>query len=202
MKISSCLHDAYKFLGFIFCKICLLYWKTRDYFFPPDEKYILFVAHPDDDTLFFHTFIKKYKPYVVLCTAGWSLRRLPCFFRAMRYYGVRFRAYPLHTRDQRIHILKKYIEEAISIGSFEICATHNPSGEYGHEMHVRVHNAVVSCANIPVMVPIDDSNINEFPLDKQNVLEKQFIFKNIYVTETWVLGQYSKWVYNEQLIYL
>ena len=113
MKI---LHTLYVLVGHIFCKLCLCWWMVRDFVSPPKEKAVLFVAHPDDDTLFFHTFIKKHKPYVVLCTAGWSLRRLPCFFKAMRRYGVKHRAYDMDTRDKREDLLKKHVKEAFSVG--------------------------------------------------------------------------------------
>ena len=167
--------------------------------FPPKEKAILFVAHPDDDTLFFHSFIKKYKPYVVLCTAGWSLRRLPCFFRAMKQYGVKYRAYDLETRDKRIDVLEGIVKEVLNIGHFELCATHNATGEYGHEMHKRVHLAVVKLAKIPTIVPVDAENIRNFPISEKEYNEKKEIFTKIYTTEKWVLDQYSEWVKHEQL---
>ena len=193
------LHSLYLFIGHIFCRICILYWKGRDMLFPPKETAILFVAHPDDDTLFFHSFIKEYKPYVVLCTAGWSLRRLPCFFRAMKRYGVKYRAYDLGTRDKRMDKLEGIVKEALDIGHFEICATHNATGEYGHEMHQRVHQAVVKLANIPILVPVDAEKIGAFPIDEKDYDEKKYIFSKIYTTEEWVLDQYSEWVKHEQL---
>ena len=147
--------------------------------FPPKEKVILFVAHPDDDTLFFHSFIKKHKPYVVLCTAGWSLRRLPCFFRAMKKYGVKYRAYALGTRDKRTDILERIVKRCLMLGQFELCATHNSEGEYGHEMHKRVHQAVISQAKIPVWVPVTADRIEDFSLAEKEFAEKCYIFSNI-----------------------
>lgn len=197
--MRNLLHLLYLFIGHIFCRICLMYWKGRDMLFPPKEKAVLFVAHPDDDTLFFHTFIKENKPYVVLCTAGWSLRRLPCFFRAMKQYGVKYRAYDLGTRDMRMDLLEGIVKEVLDIGHFEICATHNATGEYGHEMHQRVHQAVISQAKIPVWVTVNAKRIGDFPIDAKNFEEKRYIFSNIYTTEKWVLEQYSMWVNHEKL---
>jgi hypothetical protein len=176
-----------------------MYWKGRDLLSPPTEKAILFVAHPDDDTLFFHSFIKEHKPYVVLCTAGWSLRRLPCFFRAMKRYGVKYRAYDLKTRDKRADVLERIVKDVLKLGHFEMCATHNVEGEYGHEMHRRVHQAVMSQASIPVWVPVDAKRIGDFPIDEKNFEEKRYIFSNIYTTEKWVLEQYYVWVNHEKL---
>ena len=194
------LHGLYVLAGHIFCKLCLCWWMLRDYISSPKEKAVLFIAHPDDDTLFFHSFIKEYKPYVVLCTTGWSLRRLPCFFRAMKRYGVKYRAYDLGTRDKRMDVLKGIVKEVLDIGHFEICATHNSSGEYGHEMHQRVHQAVISYAKIPVWVPVDAEKIGTFPIDEKDYDEKKYIFSKIYTTEKWVLEQYSMWVNHEKLV--
>lgn len=192
-------HYIYVFTGHFFCKLCLCWWNVRDFVHPPTEKAVLFVAHPDDDTLFFHTFIKENKPYVVLCTAGWSLRRLPCFFKAMRQYGVRYRAYDMETRDKREKLLQNRVRKVLSIGHFEICATHNATGEYGHEMHQRVHNAVMKEAMVPVLAPVDAERIINHPVIDDVISEKQNVFRTIYTTETWVLEQYEQWVSHEQL---
>lgn len=192
-------HSLYLFAGHVYCKLCLCWWKVRDFVSPPKEKAVLFVAHPDDDTLFFHTFIKENKPYVVLCTAGWSLRRLPCFFKAMRHYGLRYRAYDMGTRDKRERLLQRRVRKVFAVGNFEMCATHNATGEYGHEMHRRVHDAVVQEAKVPVLVPVEAERISNYPVTEEILKEKQYIFRNIYTTETWVLEQYALWVSHEQL---
>ncbi|MBR3100561.1 MAG: hypothetical protein IKH19_02275 [Muribaculaceae bacterium] len=192
-------HFIYKFLGSAFCRFCLCYWVVRDFFSPPKEESILFVAHPDDDTLFFHTFIKENKPYVVLLTAGWSLRRLPCFFKAMKHYGIKYRAYDMGTRDKRVGLLEKHVKSSFSMGNFKFCATHNAQGEYGHEMHRRVHQVVLKCSQVPVFTPVDSDLLDKYPLDDATIAEKKFIFNSYYTTEKWVLDQYSHWVVNEKL---
>ena len=166
---------------------------------PPKEDAVLFVAHPDDDTLFFHSFIKENKPYVVLLTTGWSLRRIPGFFKAMKFYGVRFRVYDMETCDDREKLLRRRIKYIFSLGRFKICATHNSTGEYGHKMHSRVHFAVVSESLVPVFVPVNRYVISNYPLDVYLIKEKQYIFNHFYTTESWVLDQYSMWVDNEKL---
>ncbi len=193
------IHFVYKLFGVAFCRLCLCYWDVRDFISPPKEESILFVAHPDDDTLFFHTFIKKHKPYVVLLTAGWSLRRLPCFFRTMNHYGVKYRAYDMGTRDKRVSLLEKHIKASFSKGIFKCCATHNAEGEYGHEMHRRVHQAVLKYSKIPVFVPVVSDLIGKYPLDSTEIDEKIYIFNSYYTTEKWVIDQYSHWVVNEKL---
>ena len=199
IMVREILHFVYKSFGHIICKICLVYWEVRDVFFPPNEKVVLFVAHPDDDTLFFHTFIKENKPYVVLCTSGWSLRRMPGFIRTMKYYGVRFRAYDMKSYDRRIALLQKRVRRVFRIGRFQLCATHNSEGEYGHEMHRLVHNAVFAESRIPVLTPTTGRIINKYPLEDTLIDEKRFIFNMYYHTEKWVIEQYSVWMNHEKL---
>ena len=127
------------------------------------------------------------------------MRRLPCFFRAMKRYGVRYRAYDMGTRDKREELLRRRVRRSFSVGHFEKCATHNSSGEYGHEMHRRVHDAVIQEIRVPIWVPIDSKRIHDYPLREEISDEKRQIFKTIYTTEKWVLEQYSLWVDHEQL---
>ncbi len=180
--------------------IRLLFWRLRDKMFPPKQNAILFVSHPDDDTLFFHTFIKEQKPYVVLLTTGWSLRRYPCFVKVMKYYGVKYRAYNLDSKEKNFDLIKKYINEVFTIVKPELCATHNLEGEYGHEMHVRVHRAVKDIVDCDLFVPALDCYIENYPLSVNDIDEKTMIFQNYYTTERFVLDQYEKWVKNEKLV--
>ena len=202
MKI---LHSIYVFVGTVLCRFALIYWRLRDKISPPETDSVLFVAHPDDDTLFFHTFIKEYKPYVCLMTTGWSLRRMPCFFKVMKQYGVRYRAYPLDSRDKRTQLLEKHAAEVLELADFKVIATHNSTGEYGHEEHIRVHDAVCSAVQEKnrILCPVCKESIINYPLDKKAISEKQEIFKNLYVTETWVLTEQEAgtpvWVTHEKV---
>lgn len=198
--IKKIIRKIYKLLGLFYNKICCIFWNLRDRVKKPDEKAILFVAHPDDDTLFFHTFIKEHKPYVVLLTTGWSLRRYPCFKKVMKYYGVKYRAYNLESRDKRVELLEKYVNEMLTLLKPQICASHNAEGEYGHEMHVNVHNVVRKLVNCKFFVPASDDDIVNYPLCDGIIKEKTMIFNIFYTTEIFVLDQYSKWVENEKLI--
>lgn len=206
MKIIRIIaHKAYVILGTVLCNLCSIWWQIRDKISPPNTDAVLFVAHPDDDTLFFHTYIKDKKPYVCLMTTGWSLRRMPCFFKAMKYYGVRFRAYPLGTNDTRIGLHEKIIKDVLGVGKFRIVATHNATGEYGHEEHMRVHSAVASVlkkngSDATLLCPAAKECIVDYPLPRNIIAEKQEIFKTIYTTESWVLDEDTVWVENEFLV--
>ena len=174
--LRKLLHKIYLFVGRLLTNIRLCFWRLRDKVKKPTEKTVLFVAHPDDDTLFFHNFIKEYKPYVVLLTTGWSLRRYPCFKKVMKYYGVKYRAYNLESRDKRVDILEKYVNEMITLLKPQICASHNAEGEYGHEMHISVHNAVRKIVNCKLLVPAFDRDIVNYPLCDDIIKEKIMIF--------------------------
>lgn len=205
-------HSIYVFAGKIFCNICLVYWKIRDRISPPKADSILFVAHPDDDTLFFHTFIKEHKPYVVLLFTGWS-RRIFDFFKTMRSYGVKYRAYPMISAGaygdiKRRRITEKHIRDCLNIKRFVTIAFHNSEGEYGHNTHKLVHEAVMevcseSKENYELLCPVKLSEIGNYPLSEKEKQDKKYIFENLYVTEKWVMTDEAAgtpiWFNNERL---
>lgn len=191
---------VHRCIGHILCRICWLFWDLRDIMFPPKEKAVLFVTHPDDDTLFFHTFIEGNKPYVVVMTAGHSVNRLTCFLKNMKKYGVRCRAYDQGTDDTREHIVRRRVRHVLNLGKFELCATHNAEGEYGHPMHKCVHRAVVSEVQCTVLVPDSQKNIRDYPLQAWDVEEKKKRFTQIYQSELFVLDVWPHWVDNEHLV--
>ena len=202
--IKRVIRKVYEIIGVFLCSLCLVWWGIRDRLCPIKTDSVLFVAHPDDDTLFFHTFITENKPYVCLMTLGYSLKRMPDFIRVMRHYGVRFRAYPLSSRTKQINLLKKQVRAVLKLADFKTVATHNKTGEYGHEEHIRVHDAVISvCENKTVLCPVDRSKIEKFSISNERILEKRFIFESFYKSERWVLDETAAgtpvWITHEQL---
>lgn len=193
------LHLIYKLIGYLFNFIMFIYWSVRDYLFPIKSKAILFVAHPDDDTLFFHQFIKENNPYVILITTGWSLRRIPGFMKNMNEYGVRYRFYWLETNDTRKTKIKNIINKSLQLSTFSICATHNAEGEYGHEMHKRISECVNEVVNIPVLMPTIEEKMKEYRVVDNQLNEKIDKFNRFYSTELFVLEQYSFWMSHENL---
>lgn len=69
------IHALYRALGHLLARLALTFCRLRDKVNAPKADTILFVAHPDDDTLFFHTYLKEKKPYVVLMTTAFSIVR-------------------------------------------------------------------------------------------------------------------------------
>lgn len=198
--IRKGVHRIYESLGMVTNNLRLLYWRIRDYVIKPQADAILFVAHPDDETLFFYSFIQEFHPYIVLLSDGWSIRRMNDFSRVMKLYDVKYRAYNLHSRDTRENLIKKYVEESMNIKKFNVCVTHNETGEYGHEMHKRVHDAVRKSVNCRMLEPINWEQIRKYPLDKSVCTAKTNIFKKYYKSEIFVLDMYTEWVENEKLV--
>lgn len=198
--MRNLLHPIYMFFGHMICKTILFYCIVRDKLSPPKEETLLIVAHPDDDTLFFHTAIKEKKPYVALMLTGWSIKRLFDFIKVMKNYGVRFR--PYDTVEDRSNTEKKIIKQVKSVykaGNFNQCLTHNSDGEYGHRNHKLVHRCVAQNVDCEIFVPVSKEQISSYHLDDVTLKEKEDVFNNLYTTETFVLDEYSIWVKNEKL---
>ena len=209
--LHNIIHETYYISGIIICNCILSICKIRDKINPPKEDSILFVAHPDDDALFFNKYIQENKPYVVLLFTGWSIIRMKDFFKAMKFYGVRFRPYATlssHAYEsiKRRKKTEKHIETTLKTGDFKTVVTHNSSGEYGHDTHKLVHECVIKvCSNkdYEIFCTVDVNEIGKYPLTQEELEIKRKIFEKIYITETWVMYEEEAgtpvWFYNEQL---
>lgn len=203
----SIVKKIYRWVGRWNCRFLNNWWRLRDKLLPTKADSILFVAHPDDDALFFHSFIREHKPYVVLLFKGWSLRRLHDFRHAMHLYGVRWRAYEteserdFHYNPQLYAVTEAHVRECLKIGKFSLCVTHNAVGEYGHAAHQLTHKVVTACVgdSCTVLCPVSPEHIGEYPLAADVLAEKERIFKEIYTSELFVRDQYRVWFENEKL---
>ena len=195
------IHGIYKITGKILCAFHLIFSEIKKKISPVKETSILFVAHPDDDVLFFNRIMKTEKPYVVLLTTGFSLIRIREFKKAMKYYGLRFNYHFLETDDKREDRLAAVIKKEMKSGSFKKCFTHSPSGEYGHSMHKRIGRIVPQNVNCRVFTTVSADEIDraENELSQEEKEEKINIFKNIYSSQDFVLEMYSQWVNNEEI---
>lgn len=186
-------------IGHVLCKFRLAVWWLRDSFFPPKEDSILFVSHPDDDTLFFHTYITEKKPYVVAMTAGYSVNRTQCFIRNMKHYGVRYKIYDQGTDEMNEKLIQKRVARTIRKGCFQTCVTHNSEGEYGHPMHQCVHWGVTSAVDCPVLVPVFERELSDYPISQKEIKEKNQVFYHFYKSELFVLTEWPLWMEHEKL---
>ena len=213
MKIAiyKLFHCIYVFVGKLICNSELITKKIYDYINPPKEKSILFVAHPDDDTLFFDRYIKENKPYIVLLYTGWSIRRFKDFIKVMNHYGVRFRAYATYSRPPYDYksvrrVTEKHIKSCLKIGNFKTVLTHNREGEYGHIAHKVVHESTIKVCKdktYEIWCPVSVYEISKYPLSTEEIEKKRFIFENLYKSEAWVMTEEEAktpvWFKNEML---
>ena len=111
---------------------------------------VMFVAHPDDETIWGGSHLLK-KHYLVVCiTNGNNKTRRKEFMNVMKAThntGVMFN-YPDKTNGQRDNWDKarKYIKNDVhyilSKKKWKTVVTHNPDGEYGHIHHKKVSKYV------------------------------------------------------------
>ena len=195
------LRNIYSCFGIVFISVFELFWKIRDFISPPSEEAVLFVAHPDDDALFFHTYINKHKPYVILLTTGELPRRIIPFFRAMRHYGVRYRCFAMKSKAvEKEALIEKRVRKILNNGHFAVCATHNATGEYGHVMHQCVHRCVRRAWEKELLVPEDAARIEQFPLGEDVLKEKMDVLNTFYQREYPTLLTFKTWIVHEKLV--
>lgn len=194
------IRSIYKKLGFFLCFIHNLFFKISVKLNPIKAKSILFVAHPDDDVLFFNRIMKKEKPYVVLVTTGFSIIRIKEFKKAMKYYGLRCNYHSLESRDEREDKLAEIIKSEFKNGCFEKCYSHSETGEYGHVMHERVGRAVKNNIPCKIFTTVSADRIGDSAneLTEEEKKEKINIFNTIYSSQDFVLQEYSVWVSHEK----
>lgn len=199
--MKKIIHFVYRCLGYLICTLHNLFYPVSLKLNPIKEKTVLFVAHQDDDVLFFHSFMKKEKPYVVLVSTGFSLTRMKEFRAAMKHYGLRYNYHCLKSRDNRIKKIESIIKKELARGDFTLCCSHSESGEYGHVMHKNVGAAVKKLSPCRTLATVDQDKIggDEYELDETQTQEKINLFKSIYRSQLFVLDEYKIWVTHEGL---
>ena len=168
----------------------------------PKVERILFVAHPDDETLFFSSILFRYRRSLhVVCVTdgngdGEKALRQAQFRTAMKRFGVasfEFLDEPDHY-ETRLSIAKiieniRAMRPGGGTGRPQLKAvyTHGPLGEYGHPHHQDVSRAVHESffRKCPVCSPsynLDPDFI--YKLTKQQFALKREILTEVYSSET------------------
>lgn len=115
-----------------------------------EEKSLMIVAHPDDETIWGGSHLLEGK-YTVLCiTNGNNKKRKKEFLEAMKKAKVQgvILNYPDKTKGKRDNWKKCYskinqsIKQYIDSQNWKQVVSHNPDGEYGHIHHKMVSKMV------------------------------------------------------------
>ncbi|MCI9081534.1 MAG: hypothetical protein HFI70_04290 [Lachnospiraceae bacterium] len=122
---------------------------------------VMFVAHPDDETLWGGAHLLQDEYLVVCMTHGWNKARKSAFIDTMKKSNDKYiiLSYP----DARVQFSngsyetdmlttcrnawQKDVETVLSYKKWEQVITHNPTGEYGKYHHQQVSKAVTSGFN-------------------------------------------------------
>lgn len=113
-------------------------------------KKLMIVAHPDDEALWGGLHLLEDKYYVVCLTNGNNSVRVPEFYKVLEATGNDgiILSYPdkvFFRRDNWNFVSDRIlsdIERVVDAGDWELIVTHNPSGEYGHEHHIKTSGMV------------------------------------------------------------
>lgn len=114
-------------------------------------KKVMFVAHPDDETLWGSAALYQDKYLVVCVTCGTSKKRVLEFKEVMFLTEDDFimLGYPDLVKGKKSNWEKEWdninsdIQKILSLKDWDLVVTHNPDGEYGH-IHHKMTNKIVT----------------------------------------------------------
>lgn len=118
---------------------------------------IMFVAHPDDDSLWGGShLLKDGEKYLVVCiTCGVDKSRVAEFENAMSITRSKYimLGWPDKTNGEKDNWdtsrdgIKEDVKNILALKDWDLVVTHNPEGEYGHIHHKMTSSIVTSIAN-------------------------------------------------------
>jgi LmbE family N-acetylglucosaminyl deacetylase len=116
----------------------------------PNKRALVIVAHPDDETIWMGGTIllnPKVKWTIFCLTRRSDKDRNPKFYRVCARYGATAIMTDLDDDEKvslkaSIPIIKRLAAREINTKRFDYLFTHGDNGEYGHERHLGVHQAV------------------------------------------------------------
>ncbi|MBI6080518.1 PIG-L family deacetylase [Clostridium perfringens] len=165
-------------------------------------KKVLFVTHPDDEIIFFYRELIKSDDWLVVClTNGGNKIRQKEFEQAMNALNLQYIMF--NFIDGNINWnqnkVRKNIKNILKMkDEWEIVATHNFEGEYGHKQHIKLHHLVKDMYNGKNLYISTPSHLLE---NKVNILSnveknKKIEFMNTYYKSQDNLAKYIVKYYN------
>lgn len=152
---------------------------------------VLFIAHPDDELIFFYKTLLESKGWLVVClTNGRSIIRSKEFLSVMHELNVSYKMLDFKDGIQKYfpqNKLKKAVYRILKKrNKWNMVATHNYQGEYGHTQHIQLNKIVKDVYNGEyIYVPIyKDQLINKrYKLQDREIESKVKLFKYNYKSQ-------------------
>ncbi len=182
---------------------------------------LMIVAHPDDETLWGGLHLIEDNYLVVCITCGPNKERVNEFISVMNETNDKYilLGYPDKTNGERDNWdssragITSDLKKIIALKDWNIIATHNPQGEYGHQHHKMTNQMVTQIVQDKTKLYyfgryhskakmtdyVDDMTINDYSIKKKRKLiglypSQKFIqtaFDHMYEYEDW--ESYYKW---------
>ena len=106
-------------------------------------RYVIVVAHPDDETIWAGGLAARLKCHIIACSIPKrDPIRMTKFYDAVKALGCTGEVLPVSENPP--HPLDLSL---LDLSEYDHIITHNEKGEYGHPMHIQVHNHI--CENYP-----------------------------------------------------
>lgn len=161
---------------------------------------LIVCAHPDDETIFFSSILKKERPFVICASHCGDTVRAREYRNALKYWGVEgvllnapdvpgYTWMWKHKVAGNLRRLRKKCPDVTTV------YTHSGHGESGHPQHFAVHDAVVRTLGdckiytTAAIMSVDQSN----SLDEESVREKYEVVRTIYGSQIKMLETWCPW---------
>lgn len=161
----------------------------------PDEiDSVLFIAHPDDEILFFSKELLNNSRWLVICiTNGDNHVRSKEFIACMNEINARYNIWDFEDDwcyKWNLKKINKKIRKILNLKE-EWCkvVTHNEEGEYGHSQHMRINNIIKNLYTgdkFYTSAPNYLLEKEENKLDKMELNKKMMILKKCYKSQNFV----------------
>lgn len=176
---------------------------------------VMFVAHPDDETLWGGNGLYHEKYLVVCMTCGVDERRVEEFRSVMESYGDDFimLGYPDLVKNKKSDWQDDWtninydVQSILSLKKWDGVVTHNPEGEYGHIHHKLTSNIVSSHSTKDNLFYFGRYYSEEIENEESlyRLTEEEFEFKTtnilpLYKTQYYAINVLSKMIHYESWI--
>lgn len=147
-------------------------------------KNLMLVAHPDDETIFGYTLLRRKNWHVVCLTHAQTKPRCDEFRSVLEKIGVtgQMMDYPdIWGGGFDEAQTTAELRELVQAGQYDHVVTHNAEGEYGHSQHCALHKIVLEVVERDLFVFAPGSELVSFDLlrEKLEVLNLYQSQKNL-----------------------